>query len=228
MFILLRVGDNHYMDPSLLIKDGPAFQHYLVTTETPGRVMLSCRRQFMSWFMQPKARPCPCSEISPKMWTSLSCLVHLYLSNWFRPGSVRVITGNHDIYNPHSYQYDSAQTVRISVRIIQIDLFRLWYSDALYTDPYSWVMYRTFAQSLAPRNWLLQVYNITIRFILQERSAGYNEMGTWPAGGSISERKNSFWYDASWIVEQFTESTIHSWLYVDNYTDVSNQLMNAA
>ncbi|MEI7983070.1 MAG: hypothetical protein WCI71_15580, partial [Bacteroidota bacterium] len=31
IYTIAILADNHYMDPSLLIKDGPAFQDYLVT-----------------------------------------------------------------------------------------------------------------------------------------------------------------------------------------------------
>ncbi|MEI7489833.1 MAG: metallophosphoesterase [Bacteroidota bacterium] len=83
--------------------------------------------------------------------------VHTYLEQLIQAGiKVRVITGNHDIFNPHSYQYDGATQTRVAnigpaqFRSIYYDC---GYSDALYTDPNS----LSYVSEPLPNLWLIAI-----------------------------------------------------------------------
>ena len=112
VYTIAVLADNHYMDPSLLIKDGPAFQDYLVTD---GKLLAASDAIMQEAIYELiHATPKPDLVLVPGDLTKDGELVgnvsvHLYLQQLIQAGiKVRVITGNHDIYNPHSYEYNGA------------------------------------------------------------------------------------------------------------------------
>jgi hypothetical protein len=160
--------------------------------------------------------------------------VHLYLQQLIQAGiKVRVITGNHDIYNPHSYQYNGATKNR--VQNIGPDKFRsiysdCGYSDALYTDPYS----LSYVSEPLPNLWLLAIDCCKYDNINDSiYTAGAIRPGTmkWVLdrlAEAAQKGKTVFGMMHHGIVEQFTDKdTTFPGFMLDNFKDVSNQLMNA-
>ena len=237
VYTIAVLADNHYMDPSLLIKDGPAFQDYLVTN---GKLLAASDALMQEAIYELiHATPKPDLVLVPGDLTKdgeLVChvSVHLYLRQLIQAGiKVRVITGNHDIYNPHSYQYDSATQTR--VQNIGPDKFRsiysdCGYSDALYTDPYS----LSYVSEPLPNLWLLAIDCCKYDNINDSiYTAGAIRPGTmkWVLdrlAEAAQKGKTVFGMMHHGIVEQFTEKhNSFPGFMVDNYTDVANQLMNA-
>jgi hypothetical protein len=235
VYTIAVLADNHYMDPSLLIKDGPAFQDYLVTD---GK-LLAASDAIMQEAIKELLQAKPDLVLVPGDLTKDGELVgnvsvHLYLRQLIQAGiKVRVITGNHDIYNPHSYQYDGATKTR--VQNIGPDKFRsiysdCGYSDALYTDPYS----LSYVSEPLPNLWILAIdcckYDNLNDSIY---TAGAIRPGTmkWVLdrlAEAAQKGKTIFGMMHHGIVEQFTgkHETFPGFM-VDNYPDVSDQLMNA-
>jgi hypothetical protein len=235
VYTIAVLADNHYMDPSLLIQDGPAFQDYLVTD---GK-LLAASDAIMKEAIQELIQAKPDLVLVPGDLTKDGELVgnvsvHLYLQQLIQAGiKVRVITGNHDIYNPHSYQYNGATKNR--VQNIGPDKFRsiysdCGYSDALYTDPYS----LSYVSEPLPNLWLLAIDCCKYDNINDSiYTAGAIRPGTMTwildrLAEAAQKGKTVFGMMHHGIVEQFTgkHSTFPGFM-VDNYTDVSNQLMNA-
>ena len=133
-YTIAVLADDHYMDPSLLIKDGPAFQDYLVTD---GK-LLAASDAIMQEAIQELLQAKPDLVLIPGDLTKdgeLVChnSVHSYLEQLIQAGiKVRVITGNHDIFNPHSYQYNGATQTRVPN--IGPSQFRSIYYDCGYSD----------------------------------------------------------------------------------------------
>jgi hypothetical protein len=235
VYTIAVLADNHYMDPSLLIQDGPAFQDYLVTD---GK-LLAASDAIMKEAIQELIQAKPDLVLVPGDLTKDGELVgnvsvHLYLQQLIQAGiKVRVITGNHDIYNPHSYQYNGATKNR--VQNIGPDKFRsiysdCGYSDALYTDPYS----LSYVSEPLPNLWILAIDCCKYDNINDSiYTAGAIRPGTltWVLDRLAEAKqkgKTVFGMMHHGIVEQFTDK--HSWFpgfMLDNYTEVSNQLMNA-
>ena len=237
VYTIAVLADNHYMDPSLLIQDGPAFQDYLVTDgkllATSDAIMQEAMYELIH------ATPKPDLVLVPGDLTKDGELVgnvsvHLYLQQLIQAGiKVRVITGNHDLYNPHSYQYNGASKTR--VQNIGPDQFRSIYldcgfSDALYTDPYS----LSYVSEPLPNLWLLAIDCCKYDNINDSiYTAGAIRPGTmkWVLdrlAEAAQKGKTVFGMMHHGIVEQFTDKdTTFSGFMVDNFRDVSNQLMNA-
>jgi len=235
VYTIAVLADNHYMDPSLLIKDGPAFQDYLVTD---GK-LLAASDAIMQEAIQELIQAKPDLVLVPGDLTKDGELVgnvsvHLYLQQLIQAGiKVRVITGNHDIYNPHSYVYNGATKNR--VQNIGPDKFRsiysdCGYSDALYTDPYS----LSYVSEPLPNLWLLAIDCCKYDNINDSiYTAGAIRPGTmkWVLdrlAEAAQKGKTVFGMMHHGIVEQFTDKdTTFPGFMVDNFKDVSNQLMNA-
>ncbi len=235
VYTIAVLADNHYMDPSLLIKDGPAFQDYLVTD---GK-LLAASDAIMQEAIHELIQAKPNLVLIPGDLTKdgeLVChvSVHLYLQQLIQAGiKVRVITGNHDIYNPHSYQYNGA--VQTRVQNIGPDKFRsiyydCGYSDALYTDPYS----LSYVSEPLPNLWILAIDCCKYDNINDSiYTAGAIRPGTmtWVLdrlAEAALKGKTVFGMMHHGLVEQFTEKhNSFPGFMVDNYTEVSNQLMNA-
>ncbi|MCX6285297.1 MAG: metallophosphoesterase, partial [Bacteroidetes bacterium] len=157
-YTIAVLADNHYMDPSLLIQDGPAFQDYLVTD---GK-LLAASDAIMQEAVKELIQAKPDLVLIPGDLTKdgeLVChtSVHSYLQQLIQAGiKVRVITGNRDIFNPHSYQYNGAIQTRVAnigpakFRSIYYDC---GYSDALYTDPNS----LRYVSEPLPNLWLIAI-----------------------------------------------------------------------
>ena len=235
VYTIAVLADNHYMDPSLLIQDGPAFQDYLVTD---GK-LLAASDAIMKEAIQELIQAKPDLVLVPGDLTKDGELVgnvsvHLYLQQLIQAGiKVRVITGNHDIYNPHSYQYNGTTMNR--VQNIGPDKFRsiysdCGYSDALYTDPYS----LSYVSEPLPNLWILAIDCCKYDNINDSiYTAGAIRPGTmkWVLdrlAEAAQKGKTVFGMMHHGLVEQFTgkHNTFPGFM-VDNYTDVSNQLMNA-
>jgi len=235
VYTIAVLADNHYMDPSLLIQDGPAFQDYLVND---GK-LLAASDAIMQEAIQELIQAKPDLVLIPGDLTKDGELVghtsvHSYLGQLIQAGiKVRVITGNHDIFNPHSYQYDGATQTRVAnigpsqFRSIYYDC---GYSDALYTDPNS----LSYVSEPLPNLWLIAIdcckYDSVIDTIY---TAGAIRPGTmkWVldrlAEASL-KGKTVFGMMHHGLVEQFAEKHVtFPGFMVDDYQDVSNQLMNA-
>lgn len=237
VYTIAVLADNHYMDPSLLIQDGPAFQDYLVTN---GKLLAASDAILQEAIYELiHATPKPDLVLIPGDLTKDGDLVghvsvHLYLQQLIQAGiKVRVTVGNHDIYNPHSYAYNGATKTR--VQNIGPDKFRsiysdCGYSDALYTDPYS----LSYVSEPLPNLWLLAIdcckYDNLNDSIY---AAGAIRPGTliWildRLAEAAEKGKTVFGMMHHGIVEQFTGKHLtFPGFMVDNYTDVSDQLMNA-
>ena len=237
VYTIAVLADNHYMDPSLLIQDGSAFQDYLVTN---GKLLAASDAILQEAIYELiHATPKPDLVLVPGDLTKDGELVghvsvHLYLQQLIQAGiKVRVITGNHDIYNPHSYQYNG--TTQTRVQNIGADDFRsiysdCGYSDALYTDPYS----LSYVSEPLPNLWLLSIdcckYDNLNDSIY---AAGAIRPGTmiWildRLAEAAEKGKTVFGMMHHGLVEQFTGKHLtFPGFMVDNYTDVSDQLMNA-
>jgi predicted phosphodiesterase len=237
VYTIAVLADNHYMDPSLLIQDGPAFQDYLVTD---GKLLAASDALMQEAVYQLiHATPKPDLVLVPGDLTKdgeLVChvSVHLYLQQLIQAGiKVRVITGNHDIYNPHSYQYNGA--VQTRVENTGPDKFRsvysdCGYSDALYTDPYS----LSYVSEPLPNLWILAIDCCKYDNINDSiYTAGAIRPGTmkWVLdrlAEASQKGKTVFGMMHHGIVEQFTNKHQNfRGFMVDNYADVSTQLMNA-
>ena len=237
VYTIAVLADNHYMDPSLLIKDGVAFQDYLITNgkllEASDAIMQEAIYELIH------ATPKPDLVLIPGDLTKDGELVghvsvHLYLEQLIQAGiKVRVIDGNHDLYNPHSYQYNGAAKTR--VQNIGPDQFRTiysdcGYSDALYTDPYS----LSYVSEPLPNLWLLAIDCCKYDNINDSiYTSGAIRPGTmkWVLdrlAEAAQKGKTVFGMMHHGIVEQFTgkHATFPGFM-VDNYQDVSAQLMNA-
>jgi len=237
VYTIAVLADNHYMDPSLLIMDGPAFQDYLVTD---GKLLAASDAIMQEAIYELiHATPKPDLVLIPGDLTKDGELVghvsvHLYLQKLIQAGiKVRVIDGNHDIYNPHSYAYNGATQTR--VQNIGPDKFRsiysdCGYSDALYTDPYS----LSYVSEPLPNLWLLSIDCCKYDNINDSiYTAGAIRPGTmnWildRLAEAAQKGKTVFGMMHHGIVEQFTDKHVtFPGFMVDNYTDVSDQLMNA-
>lgn len=237
VYTIAVLADNHYMDPSLLIMDGPAFQDYLVED---GKLLAASDAIMQEAIYELiHATPKPDLVLVPGDLTKDGELVgnvsvHLYLEQLIQAGiKVRVITGNHDIYNPHSYGYNGAAQTR--VQNIGPDDFRsiysdCGYSDALYTDPYS----LSYVSEPLPDLWLLAIDCCKYDNINDSiYTAGAIRPGTMTwildrLAEAAEKGKTVFGMMHHGIVEQFTEKhASFAGFMVDNYTDVSDQLMNA-
>jgi hypothetical protein len=237
VYTIAVLADNHYMDPSLLIKDGPAFQDYLVMD---GKLLAASDAIMQEAIYELiHATPKPDLVLIPGDLTKDGELVshvsvHLYLEQLIQAGiKVRVIDGNHDLYNPHSYQYNGATQTR--VQNIGPDKFRsiysdCGYSDALYTDPYS----LSYVSEPLPNLWLLTIDCCKYDNINDSiYTAGAIRPGTMTwildrLAEAAQKGKTVFGMMHHGIVEQFTGKHVtFSGFMVDNYTDVSDQLMNA-
>jgi predicted phosphodiesterase len=236
-YTIAVLADNHYMDPSLLIQDGPAFQDYLVTD---GKLLAASDAIMQEAIYELiHATPKPDLVLVPGDLTKdgeLVChvSVHLYLQQLIQAGiKVRVITGNHDIYNPHSYVYNGATKNR--VQNIGPDKFRsiyfdCGYSDALYTDPYS----LSYVSEPLPNLWLLAIDCCKYDNINDSiYTAGAIRPGTmkWVLdrlAEAAAKGKTVFGMMHHGLVEQFTDKdTTFPGFMLDNFKDVANQLMNA-
>jgi len=237
VYTIAVLADNHYMDPSLLIKDGLAFQDYLVTN---GKLLAASDAIMQEAIYELiHTTPKPDLVLIPGDLTKDGELVghvsvHLYLQQLIQAGiKVRVIDGNHDIYNPHSYEYNGAIMTR--VQNIGPDKFRsiysdCGYSDALYTDPYS----LSYVSEPLPNLWLLSIdcckYDNLNDSIY---AAGAIRSGTmiWildRLAEAAEKGKTVFGMMHHGLVEQFTDKHLtFPGFMVDNYSDVSDQLMNA-
>ncbi len=237
VYTIAVLADNHYMDPSLLIKDGPAFQDYLVTN---GKLLAASDAIMQEAIYELiHATPKPDLVLIPGDLTKDGELVshvsvHLYLQQLIQAGiKVRVITGNHDIYNPNSYEYNGA--VKTRVQNIGPDKFRsiysdCGYSDALYTDAYS----LSYVSEPLPNLWLLSIDCCKYDNINDSMyTAGAIRPGTmkWVLdrlAEAARKGKTVFGMMHHGIVEQFTDKHLtFPGFMVDNYTEVANQLMNA-
>ncbi len=234
-YTIAVLADDHYMDPSLLIKDGPAFQDYLVTD---GK-LLAASDAIMQEAIQELLQAKPDLVLIPGDLTKdgeLVChnSVHSYLEQLIQAGiKVRVITGNHDIFNPHSYQYNGATQTRVAnigpsqFRSIYYDC---GYSDALYTDPNS----LSYVSEPLPNLWLIAIdcckYDSVIDTIY---TAGAIRPGTmkWVLdrlAEAALKGKTVFGMMHHGLVEQFSEKHVtFPGFMLDDYQDASNQLMNA-
>ena len=235
VYTIAVLADNHYMDPSLLIQDGSAFQHYLVTD---GK-LLAASDAIMQEAIQELIQAKPDLVLIPGDLTKDGELVghvsvHLYLQQLIQAGiKVRVITGNHDIYNPHSYVYNGATKTR--VQNIGPDKFRsiysdCGYSDALYTDPYS----LSYVSEPLPNLWLLAIDCCKYDNINDSiYTAGAIRPGTmkWVLdrlAEAAQKGKTVFGMMHHGLVEQFTgKNETFPGFMLDNFKDVANQLMNA-
>ena len=237
VYTIAVLADNHYMDPSLLIQDGTAFQNYLVTN---GKLLAASDAIMKEAIYELiHATPKPNLVLVPGDLTKdgeLVChvSVHLYLQQLIQAGiKVRVIDGNHDLYNPHSFVYNGATKTR--VQNIGPDKFRsiysdCGYSDALYTDPYS----LSYVSEPLPNLWLLAIdcckYDNVNDSIY---TAGAIRPGTMTwildrLAEAAQKGKTVFGMMHHGIVEQFTGKNItFPGFMVDNYPNVSDQLMNA-
>ncbi|MCX6277110.1 MAG: metallophosphoesterase [Bacteroidetes bacterium] len=237
VYTIAVLADNHYMDPSLLIQDGPAFQDYLVTN---GKLLAASDAIMQEAVYELiHATPKPDLVLVPGDLTKDGELVshvsvHLYLQQLIQAGiKVRVITGNHDIYNPNSHEYNGATQTR--VQNIGPDKFRsiysdCGYSDALYTDPYS----LSYVSEPLPNLWLLAIDCCKYDNVYDSMfTAGAIRPGTmkWVLdrlAEAAQKGKTVFGMMHHGIVEQFTDKHLSfPGFMVDNYTDVSDQLMNA-
>ncbi len=237
VYTIAVLADNHYMDPSLLIKDGPAFQDYLVTDGKLLAASDAIMQEAIDELIHATPKPdlvLVAGDLAKDGELVGHVSVHLYLRQLIQAGiKVRVITGNHDIYNPHSYQYNGATQVR--VQNIGPDKFRsiysdCGYSDALYTDPYS----LSYVSEPLPNLWLIAIDCCKYDNINDSiYTAGAIRPGTmkWVLdrlAEAAQKGKTVFGMMHHGIVEQFTEKhNSFPGFMVDNYTDVSNQLMNA-
>jgi hypothetical protein len=237
VYTIAVLADNHFMDPSLLIKDGPAFQDYLVMN---GKLLAASDAIMQETIKELiHATPKPDLVLVPGDLTKDGELVshvsvHLYLEQLIQAGiKVRVIDGNHDIYNPNSYVYNGAAKTR--VQNIGPDKFRsiysdCGYSDALYTDPPS----LSYVSEPLPNLWLLSIDCCKYDNVSNSAfTAGAIRPGTmkWVLdrlAEAAANGKTVFGMMHHGIVEQFAgkHATFPGFM-VDNYQNVSDQLMNA-
>ncbi len=157
---IVVMSDNHYMDPSLLVKDGPAFQTYLINN---GKLLVASDailREFIGEVLNMNPRPnlvlIP-GDLTKDGELQSHLSVHLYLEQLIQAGiKVRVIDGNHDIYNPNAYVFDDSTKTRVPN--IGPNMFRsiysdCGYSDAIAADPYS----LSYVSEPTPNLWLLVI-----------------------------------------------------------------------
>ena len=237
VYTIAVMSDIHYMDPSLLIKDGPKFQDYLVIN---GKLLAASDA-----IMQEAVYELIHATPKPDLVLIVGDLtkdgefvghvsVHLYLQQLIRAGiRVRVIDGNHDIYSAQSYEYNDKVMTR--VQNISPDQFRsiysdCGYSDAICTDPYS----LSYVSEPLPNLWLISIDDCKYDNINnQAYTAGVIRPGTMKwildrMAEAALKGKTVFGMMHHGLVEHFKgqNSTFPGFL-VDNYNDVADQLMRA-
>jgi hypothetical protein len=235
VYTIAVLSDIHYMDPSLLVDTGKAFSDYLVMN---GK-LLAASDAIMQEAVAELIQARPDLVLIPGDLTKDGELVshvsvHLYLQQLIQAGiKVRVIVGNHDIWNPHSYEYNGAKSNR--VQNIGPDKFRsiysdCGYSDALYTDPYS----LSYVSEPLPGLWLLAIDCCKYEDVYDTAyTAGAIRPGTMKwiqdrLAEAAKQGKTVFGMMHHGLVEHFEgqHTYFHDFL-VDNYDTVSNSLMKA-
>ncbi|MCX6250805.1 MAG: metallophosphoesterase [Bacteroidetes bacterium] len=234
---IIVMSDNHYMDPSLLIKDGPKFQTYLIDN---GKLLVASdaiMREFIGEVLN--SNPRPDLVLIPGDLTKDGELVshlsvHLYLEQLIQAGiKVRVIDGNHDIYNPNSYVYDDSTYTRVpnigpnEFRSIYSDC---GYSDAIATDPYS----LSYVSEPLPNLWLIVIdackYDYSVDKPYTNGAIRPNTM-TWIKAQlteAAKRGKTVFGMMHHAIVEHFqAEDTLFNGFLIDHWANEATQLMNA-
>ncbi|MEI6576018.1 MAG: metallophosphoesterase [Bacteroidota bacterium] len=157
-YTIAVLSDIHYMDPSLLIKDGKVFQNYLVLN---GK-LLEASDAIMNEVINELILAKPdlvliIGDLTKDGEMVGHVTMHLYLEKLIEKGiKVRVIDGNHDIYCVNSNVYNDSISTR--VQNISPDQFRWIYSDcgyqtALYQDPYS----LSYVSEPLPNLWLIAI-----------------------------------------------------------------------
>jgi len=236
-YTIAVLSDNHYMDPSLLIQDGSAFQNYLVKDgkllEASDAIMQEAVYELINAIPKPDLVIIPGDLTKDGEWVSHHS-VHLYLEQLIQAGiKVRVIDGNHDILNHQCYQYNGPDQYIVQ-NIGPGDFKAIYsdcgYSDALYSDPNS----LSYVSEPLPNLWLLAIDCCKYDSINNSTyTAGAIRPGTmkW-----ILERlaeagkkgKTVFGMMHHGLVEQFTDKHLtFPGFMVDNYRDVADQLMKA-
>jgi len=239
VYTIAVLSDIHYMDPSLLPDTGStAFKEYL---KTDGKLLAesdAIMKEVIGELLQ--ARPKPDLVLIPGDLTKDGELVShqsvsKYLSQLINAGiKVRVIDGNHDINNPHSYRYMGSTTQKVA-NIDPAGFKTIYencgYSDALYTDPSS----LSYVSEPLPGLWLIAIdackYWDGIPFSLMVGGSIKQETMTWilaRVAEAEAKGKTVFGMMHPGILNHFTnEDIMFKGFVVDRSSTVSDSLMNA-
>ncbi|MEI7491106.1 MAG: metallophosphoesterase [Bacteroidota bacterium] len=235
-FKIAVLSDIHYMDPSLLVHDGPAFQAYLKMDRKLLAESDAILRESVTELLVSKP---DLVLISGDLTKDGELISHQsvagLISQLINAGiKVRVTVGNHDVNNPHALKYDGTNATRVpSVRADDIKSIyaNSGYGDALYSDPNS----LSYVSEPIPNLWLITIdaaeyYNNNDSTDVTEGIIKPETM-TW-ALARLAEAnlkgKTVIGMMHHGILEHFSgQATMFSEYVVDNWSTVSDQLMNA-
>ena len=230
------LSDIHYMDPSLLVHDGPAFQAYLKMDRKLLAESDAILRESVSELLASKP---DLVLISGDLTKDGELISHQSVAGFIlqliNAGiKVRVTVGNHDVNNPHALKYDGATATRVP-SVTADDIKSIYansgYGDALYSDPNS----LSYVSEPIPNLWLITIdaaeyYNNNDS---TDVTAGKikPETMTWVLArlAEASQKgKTVIGMMHHGILEHFSgQSTMFPEYVVDSWSTVSDQLMNA-
>lgn len=156
---LAVVSDVHLMAPSLLVKDGKAFEHYIANdrkmlVQSP-ELLDSVSKRLLAY--QPQVVFIAGDLTKDGERISHELLVNRYLKPLKAQGvRVFVVPGNHDVNNPHAKIYDGNATRRTTTVSASdfSDIYRdFGYGEALARDPHS----LSYVAQLDPKTRLIAV-----------------------------------------------------------------------
>ena len=230
------LSDIHYMDPSLLVHDGAAFQEYLKTDRKLLAESDAIMKESISELLIAKPDLVLISGDLTKDGEQISHqTLSGLLSQLINAGiKVRVTVGNHDVNNPFSYKYDGANQSRVanvSADNIKTIYNNCGYGDALNSDPAS----LSYVSEPLPGLWLITIdaceyYNNNDS---TDVTAGKikPETMTWVLArlaAAKQQGKTVIGMMHHGILEHFAgQSTMFPEYVVSNWAAESDQLMNA-
>lgn len=133
------ISDVHYMDPSLLINDGLAFQTYLAGDRKLLKESVAITKAIIDSLIALKPQilliPGDLTKDGEKVsHTQLASLLQKLVDNGTK---VLVVPGNHDVNNPHALAYDgetSARVTTVSASEFASIYQNMGYGDAIARD----------------------------------------------------------------------------------------------
>jgi len=230
------LSDIHYMDPSLLVSDGSAFQDYLKKDRKLLAESDAILRETIAELLVAKPDLVLISGDLTKdgervSHNSVASLLTQLTSQGIK---VRVIVGNHDVDNPFALQYNGANTTPVPT-VTADDIKSIYsnygFSDAIYSDPNS----LSYVSEPIPNLWLLcidacEYYNNNDTTDVTAGTIKPETM-TWALARlaeANTKGKTIIGMMHHGILEHFSgESVMFPEYVVQNWTTTSDQLMNA-
>ena len=234
------LSDIHYMSPSLLVPNSSTFQSYMVND---GKLLAESDAIFQEAISELLIAKPDLVLIPGDMTKDGELMCHQavigYLQQLIDAGiKVRVINGNHDLYNPNAYSYQLNSKTSVA-RTDTSDPYKgfrklyenFGYKDAIYKDPNS----LSYVSEPIPGLWILAldvcIYGDTVSINSMTAGRIKPETMKW-ALSCLAEGKRIgktiFGMEHHAIIPHFTdEQTIFKGFVLNNWPSVSDTMIDA-